>query len=331
MKSNTQLIGLLAVSSLKGIGPAFIHRYINTSHFISGNLQEEIENILAVGKKKFDVDEVAYQIDNAYKIYSETAENNIQALTVFSDEYPSQLKVLKDAPPVIFLKGNLKNLHSNTVCIIGTREPDDIGKEISKRVGRYFSENNWSICNGLAEGIDTFSIKDGTKYYENVIGILAGGLNYNSSKTLLKSTAANADKILENNGLLISEMPLNKKEDTFSVVKSCRIQAGMSDGLLLVQSSLTGGSKYTVKAFAEHIRPLAVINPISDADALQFYEANIEIIHNFRKGIAEMTELKPEKIAISSFHTIRSKDDYVTFEKSMLEAKKSSGGNNTLF
>src|SRR5690606_14441229 len=114
---------------------------------------------------------------------------------------------------------------------------------------------------------------------------LAGGLNYNSSKTLLKSTAVNADKILENNGLIISEMPIHKKEDAFSVVKSCRIQAGMSHGLLLVQSSLTGGSKYTVKAFAEHNRPLAVINPIGDADALQFYEANIEIIHNSRKGI----------------------------------------------
>jgi len=154
---------------------------------------------------------------------------------------------------------------------------------------------------------------------------MAGGLNYNQARTILKTTALEAEKVLENGGLLLSEYPPGIKEDTFSVVKSCRIQAAVSDGLILIQSKLNGGSKFTIESFAELPRPFAVIKPIEREKDLQEYEANMEIIENKEFGIAKMTGIKSDKIRISKIEVIAEKIEYDGFA-SLIEnsIKKSS-------
>jgi DNA processing protein len=127
-------------------------------------------------------------------------------------------------------------------------------------------------------------------------------------------------------------MPPDKKEDTFSVVKSCRIQAGLSYGLILVQSSLEGGSRFTTKSFCETQRPVAVINPIQTDFDMPTYNANKEIILNGKKGLSKFTELKEDKIQTFKIFVIKSKDDYTEFEILMNNRpKKIEQSNTTLF
>lgn len=315
MKDNNNTIGILAMSDLKGIGPAFIKKATTKKSFETSNLFFEIKEITEANNKQFDDDSIFQSIENAKEILFYCKEEGITIIDLLSDDYPISLKELKDPPSVIYCKGNLDLLYQNTICIIGTREPNENGVKIAERLGLYFAKNQWSICNGLAEGIDNFSIKSEDKTHNRVIGILAGGLNYNSKKTLLKKTAENAEKVLENNGLLISEMPPDKKEDTFSVVKSCRIQAGISHGLILIQSSLNGGSKFTTKAFCETDRPIGIINPFQSDIDLPTYNANKEIINNNKKGLSIFADIKEDKILTPKIFIIKSKDDYKELEE----------------
>jgi DNA processing protein len=61
----------------------------------------------------------------------------------------------------------------------------------------FYANSSWAICNGLAEGVDNFSIKSNNQIHSNVIGILAGGLNYNSKKTLLKKLLKMLKRLLK--------------------------------------------------------------------------------------------------------------------------------------
>ena len=230
------------------------------------------------------------------------------------DNYPIKLKGLKDSPAIIYTKGNTDIFSHTTVCVIGTREPNENGIRITRKVSEHYKTLNWNICNGLAQGIDNAAIQINGNYLSNVIGVVAGGLNFNSQKTLLNKTALNANNVLEANGVIISEQPPNFKEDTFSVVKSCRIQSGLSDGLLLIQSSETGGSKFTIKSFCETHRPLAIINPLSEDQDSKSYGANILIREKGNSGLAEITGLKADKILTSEIIIIKSKADYIKFE-----------------
>ena len=332
MKDNNKILGIIALRELDKIGPAFVKKAVSKSNFETANTIQEIKEIIAANNKKFEDDTIFEAVERAKDIVFKCKEDGITIIQLTSEEYPALLKEIKDPPSVIYCKGNLDLLYNKTVCIIGTREPNDNAVKISERIGTFYSNSSWTICNGLAEGVDNFSIKSNEQIHSKVIGILAGGLNYNSIKTLLKKTAENAEKTIESGGLLISEMPPDKKEDTFTVVKSCRIQAGLSNGLILIQSSLDGGSRFTTKTFCETQRPIAVINPVQSDFDLPTYNANKEIILNNKKGLSKFTELKEDKIQTSKIFVIKSKDDYSEFENLMnVKPKNIRQSKSTLF
>lgn len=324
MEKYNQTKGIIALSELKGIGPTFIKKMVlSEKPFEFHNIFETINNILVSNKKKYSEQEICQTIKKAEEIINKCELDNIQIIDITNKQYPILLKELQAPPPILYCKGNINLLQHKTVCIIGTRRPNEDGIKISERIGRYFSNLDWAICNGLAEGIDTYSIQENGQFHPKVIGILAGGLNFTSSETLLKNTIKNAENVLKNKGLLISEMPPDKKGDTFTMIKSCRIQAGISNGLILVQSSLNGGSRFTTKSFCETKRPLAIIkHHLLEEFELPIYDANKEIFQNGKKGLAKYTELKEDKIKISEIFVIKSKDNYTDFENLMKQDNK---------
>lgn len=314
MKNWNSAVGIIALSGLKGIGPAFCKKAVTANSFSSQSTLESIQRILSVNSKIFDDEIIQDAIRKASEVIARCSEEEISIVEATAKDYPSALKEIKDPPPVLYCKGNLQLLSHKTLCVIGTRKPNERGEKIAERIGAHFSNRDWVICNGLAEGIDSCSIMACGKIHGKVIGVLAGGLDFSKSKTLLKNTAANAEKLLSNGGLLVSENPPGKREDTFSVVKSCRIQAGLSQGLILVESSIGGGSRFTAKAFCETERPFAVAHPMQLDFELPAYSANKAIIEFMRKGLAMFTELKEDKIRTKTIFVIQSKDDYQVFE-----------------
>jgi DNA processing protein len=322
MNQNNKLLGILALSKLDGIGPVFVKNMVSNKSFETTNIVEEIKEITKANKKQFDDNVIYEKVEIAKNIIFKCEEEGITIIALSSENYPLRLKEIKDPPPVIYCKGNLDLLYNKTICIVGTRDPNENGIKISERIGIFYSNRSWSICNGLAEGIDNFSIRSNDKIHSKVIGVLAGGLNYKTKKTLLKKTAENAESIIKNGGLLISEIPPGEKENTHSVIKSCRIQAGLSNGLILIQSSLEGGSRFTIKSFCETQRPIAVINPIPSDFELPIFNANKEIIENRKKGLSKFTELKEDKILTSKIFIIKSKADYADFENLLILKQK---------
>jgi DNA processing protein len=266
MRDNKKIIGIIALSELKGIGPAFVKKVVSNNSFEAANTIHEIKEITTANNKQFDDDTIYEAVERAKEIVFKCKEEGITIIELTCEDYPALLKEIKDPPSVIYCKGNLDLLYNKTVCIIGTREPNENAVKISERIGSFYSNTNWAICNGLAEGVDNFSIKLNNKIHNKIIGILAGGLNYNTKKTLLKKTAENAEKTIESGGLLISEMPPDKKEDTFTVVKSCRIQAGISKRFKHVplRFSLTGTNLQRPNlTYNDPAKPEQSIDPIT--------------------------------------------------------------------
>ena len=99
------------------------------------------------------------------------------------------------------------------------------------------------------------------------------------------------------------------------MVKSCRIQAGLSDGLFLIQSSIDGGSKFTITSFTELKRPIAVVNPLKEDIDLIEYSGNRLIIDQSLEGLSIMSKTKKEKIQTKGVIVISSKEDYQSFDK----------------
>jgi DNA processing protein len=322
-------IAILALRNIKGVGAVAIKKLWQQDVFHGGNYYEIIENACKILKKNIGDEEQEENVEFAKQTIAMNAEDDIKLMDLSNDKYPSQLKVTKGPPSIIYYKGSIEKANK-TVGIIGTREPNAKSLEIAKRIGQHFTEHGYSICNGLAIGIDEASIKNDFGIHSNVVGVVAGGLNYNKTKTLLKSTAQIAEQVLENGGLVLSEYSCNTKEDTFKVIDSCALQAWMSHGLILVQSKADGGSKYTLKGFAELNRPLGVISlPNMESDIA--FEANNLIINNTKKALCDITGLKSDKIHIEKCYSISQKSDYLVFENAIRNVLGQNDVKGTLF
>lgn len=303
---------ILALSLIKGVGDAFIKRRLN-------EIENYIEDLDLLGNMlggKVTIDGINENLPLVNKIIEECLENDIKMISIICDDYPALLREIKNPPAILYLKGNITNL-DKCIAIIGSRKSDELGNAIASKVGGYFSEK-WSICNGLVEGIDKNSILKGDSVFTNVTGVLSGGLNY--ERTSSKITKELAKKVLNNNGLLVSENPPNKSEDQFSGSKASRIQAGLSKGLILIQSSTKGGSKYTLKSFSELNRELGVINFESNKQFEQeSFSGNRLLLNDGIGGLMKMCDIKRlSTVNIKKIIDIKSKLDYDLFEKNLL-------------
>ena len=300
-----ELKEILILTQVKGIGPAFLKK--NRSRLMCC---DDCTNFIK---------EVNEEVLTEYQVYENVAERvladcnslGIKPISCLSPEYPRLLLEINDPPAVLYIKGN-EALLNKVIAIIGTRHSTPLGNKIAERLGEHFSKE-YSICNGLVEGIDEHSICFNGKITSKAIGIISGGLNY--TQTCSKAHAKVIDDVLNAGGLIVSEYPPQQPEDKYSGSKASRIQAALSQGLILVQSGIDGGSKYTLATFSKLPRVLGVIHfPTSEEYQSEKFEANRVIISEQKDGIARFVGLKTtKKIELSSIIPIQGKADYDIF------------------
>ncbi len=312
------LRNILILSMVRNIGPAFIKKnrsrllHENSCNSVVQEFQPDEEEFIDLYRKRAD------------DIMADCKDNNIKMISILDDAYPSQLLEIGDPPSILFLKGD-ESLLNHVIAIIGTRQSSELGNKIAERVGLYFSMS-FSICNGLVEGIDEHAIYHNGKITKHVVGIISGGLVYR--ETCSSNHVRVADDVLNAGGLLISEFYPRQKEDKFSGSKASRIQAGLSHGLILVQSKIDGGSKYTLSKFAKLGRPIGVIHyPASEEYHSDSFGANRIIIEQGKEGLAKMVNIKKASaLNVGPIVALSSKDDYDDFIK-----KVSSTNHSMLF
>ena len=293
---------LLILSMVRNIGPAFIKKNrLRLSQIASC---DEIVNEI----KPEESANLSHYGIVADEIISDCKANDIKMLSILDEIYPSQLAEIGDPPSVLFLKGD-ESLLDHVIAIIGTRHSTELGNKIAERVGAYFS-NKYSICNGLVEGIDEHSIYYNGHVTKNVVGIISGGLLY--KETCSSNHIRVIDDVINAGGLIISEFYPRQKEDKYSGSKASRIQAGLSHGLILVQSAVDGGSKYTLAKYAKLGRPIGIIHyPSSEEYNTDVFGANRLIVEKGKDGLAQMIDLKKtSSLNVGNIIPLSGKEDY---------------------
>lgn len=301
---------ILVLSMVKGIGPVFIKK--NISQISKSESCEELVQVI----KPDELNNIESYKAKANEIFFDCETNDIKIISILDNNYPKRLFEIADPPSVLFLKGNDK-LMNNAVAVIGTRHSTELGNRIAERLCTYFSEK-YSICNGLVEGIDEHSIYSNGHVVNNAVGVIPGGLMFN--ETCSTKHIKMIDAVLNAGGLIISEFHPRQKEEKFSGVKASRIQAGLSKGLILVQSGITGGSKYTVSTFSKLNRPIGVI---CHEDSIEYknddsFGANRLIKEKGIQGLADFSETKNiSSIKIRKLVFLSNKNDYKELESAM--------------
>ena len=263
---------LIALTLLKGCGPATTMKIAKASADVSLGTPAELTDFIAECKSKnlirkaFDFNDVANAHEAAEQLLLESENNGIGVITYFDTIYPERLRNLrteddKNTPPVIlYYKGNISAVSMPAVAIIGTRNPTKEGMVAGEQMGRLFAEAGFNIVSGLALGCASAGYRGALSAKGVTTAFLAHGLDtvYPPENTEL------AERIIDNGGILFSEYPIGTHLSKYTLVDRDRLQSGLSQATIVIQTGEHGGTMHAANATLVSNKPLYVIKYKSD-------------------------------------------------------------------
>jgi DNA processing protein len=297
---------VLALSMLSGIGPATLRKIASAPNFERTTPHEWAAQVPAL--------ERALNASGAWSNALEQAEEQVEwarrvdarILSPLDEEYPPLLAATKDDPFLIFVRGRLAPDPFQSVAIIGTREPTEHGQAIAQRIAQYFAERGWSIVSGLALGCDAIAHSTVLHAQGHTMAVLAHGLHTIAPKQHHRL----AEEILAGGAALLPEFPFGRPPTPQQCVKRDSTQAGLAQGVVMIQSDVRGGSLDASRAALDHQRWLAVPYP-TDQDRQTpepKIQANLLLAHGTPGEKADLLRCAPA--ALDKLVILRSRDDY---------------------
>lgn len=249
------LVELLFLKELKGMGNATINKdYANIISF--KNDHEEFFSFMLKNSKKYSRIELELAMENAKRSinYLEGLKDT-NVITIFDDMYPKKLASLGNKKPVVlYLRGNMDLLNSDSIAVVGTREPSEHTKNMEEQfVKRLVTYHNVTVVSGLALGCDKIAHEVTLDNSGYTLAVLPSGFN----KITPKSNKVLADRILANNGLLMTEYAPDADASKYTFVDRDAIIAAISYGTLVMQCGIKSGTMHTVDAAVKMKRRIA--------------------------------------------------------------------------
>lgn len=246
-----QLIDITILTNIKGLGSAYIIKILN---FCNANNVKSLYEIDKVDLSKVissklaakTIDYLEQDLDNLYRntqnVLNGYYKNGVHCISIEDLAYPTILKESTNPPVILYCRGNIDLLNTNCIATIGTREYTEVGGSITKKTIEFLAKNDFTIVSGLAKGIDTISHKAALDNNAHTIAVLPL-----IDKIYPAENKQLAQDILDNNGLLISELKPKTNFHPGQLVKRDRIQSGLSKAVFVIETSIDGGSMHATK------------------------------------------------------------------------------------
>ncbi|MDR2777725.1 MAG: DNA-processing protein DprA [Rickettsiales bacterium] len=182
-------------------------------------------------------------------------------ITYKNTEYPRYLKTIRPFPLVLTCIGNTSLLnHERKVAIVGSRNCSINTFNFTKRISKEISSYGYIVVSGLARGVDAAghigSLENGT------IAVLGSAID----NIYPKENEHLYHEIVDKNGLIISEFPMDTKPRPENFPIRNRTITGLSKGVLIVSAGPVSGSLHTANQALKYGREVLVFpgNPYDD-------------------------------------------------------------------
>lgn len=254
-------IDILTLLAIPKIGRKRVIEIANQADIKPSSLGDLYSMLEAFGSKAQhlslpSIDELADFRSEAERSLEQNQDKGVEAIGLWSENYPSSLRQIKDPPVVLYVRGDAQALGSKLiVAIVGTREPSDFGGRSAHRLAGRFVSEGFTVVSGLAKGVDAAAHLGCLDAGGLTIAIMAHGLDtvYPAENRKL------AERIVESGGCLISEYPSGTRPMRQFFVDRDRLQSGLSLGVVVIETDEKGGTMHTVGFCLEQGRKLACL------------------------------------------------------------------------
>lgn len=254
--TDRQRLAWLRLIRSDNVGPATFRDLIN--HF--GSAETALEALPELSRRGGSTRPVRVASREEALAELEFAERSgARFIGIGEPDYPSALRQIEGAPPIIAAKGKATALHPPAIGIVGARNCSVAGAKFAAMIARDVGRAGYTVVSGFARGIDTAahraSLETGT------IAVLAGGLD----KPYPPENEPLLAELLGGNGALVSEMPFGWEPRARDFPRRNRIIAGIALGLVVTEAAARSGSLITAR-YAANFGRLVFAVPGSPLD-----------------------------------------------------------------
>lgn len=208
--------------------------------------------------------------------------DNIQILTWNHDAYPPLLKSLEDAPPLLFKLGAWQSTLTQSLAIVGTREPSEIALQFTQLLAFLAARQGWTIVSGLARGIDHaahIGALAATPQGQTV-AVLGEGVRHGQRHRPLTR------RILEKGALFAEVAPEVAPAPTLLVARN-RLISGMSRAVVMIEAGEKSGALYTVRFAQQQGRPVFTVD-LPSVGNQRLIQAGIHALEPTENGVLNL-------------------------------------------
>ena len=255
-------IYIAGLQSLYNVGATHVRRFIEDfgSPYDAWEAVKKVENLkpythisnadkraIASSGKDEKLDYIIHKID----------EYKMDVTTFLDKDFPSILNHIYNPPAILFMRGNraLLDKRLNRIALVGARRCSLYGRNVARMLGKELGKYSTIIVSGGARGIDTHGHEGLLSSQGYGIVVMGCGLDivYPRENTKL------FDRILQNNGLLVSEYPPGTPPSAKHFPARNRIISGLSRGVIVVEAKASSGSLITADMAVSEGRDVFVV------------------------------------------------------------------------
>lgn len=187
------------------------------------------------------------------------ANEGVRIINDFEEDFPDALR-FRDHPILVYCRGDLSVLSNpNRAAVIGTRHPNDAGRDFAYNAGKVLAENGYTVVSGLAEGCD----RAGHTGCLDAGGKTVAFMPSNISSIIPKKNEDLAQRILDNGGLLVSEFSPFQTPNAEMYTTRDRLQAGCSNFVITSEFDANSGTVQTLTFASEFDKPVYTLDKLT--------------------------------------------------------------------
>ena len=255
-------IYIAGLQSLYNVGATHVRRFIEDfgSPYDAWQAVKKIENlkpythISTADKRAIASSAKDEKLDY---IIQKIAEYKMDCTTFLDKDFPSILNHIYNPPAILFMRGNraLLDKRLNRIALVGARRCSLYGRNVARMLGKELGKYSTIIVSGGARGIDTHGHEGLLASLGYGIVVMGCGLDivYPRENTKL------FDRILQNNGLILSEYPPGTPPSAKHFPARNRIISGLSRGVIVVEAKASSGSLITADMAVSEGRDVFVV------------------------------------------------------------------------
>ncbi|NJM08944.1 DNA-protecting protein DprA [Candidatus Gracilibacteria bacterium] len=233
----------LGFNRVAGIGPTRLRRLIeicgsvqaawqaNAAAMIAAGLDARSSRALLTAQRTLDLDAELLRVERA----------GVHLLCIEDEAYPRLVAEAPAAPPVLYVRGELKAQDDWAVAIVGTRSPTSYGKEATYRIAYDLAASGVVVVSGLALGVDTIAHQAALEAGGRTIAVLGSGID----RIYPERNRRLGEQIVAQ-GALISDYPLGTAPAPLNFPPRNRIISALTLATLVIEAGGESGALITV-------------------------------------------------------------------------------------